>query len=58
MLNIMGGRDVENMLQLGLLYKPDEALKLKLVDEVVESLDAGSNSAHAKIQQYMRIPGK
>ncbi|XP_041474186.1 enoyl-CoA delta isomerase 1, mitochondrial-like [Lytechinus variegatus] len=56
MQNTIGQRETERALGLGLLYKPDEALRVGLVDEVVP-LENVVDRAREEIQKWIKIPG-
>ena len=57
MINTIGFRHAEKALQLGLLFNPEEALNIKLVDEVVEK-DELISKAEDKIKEWLSIPSK
>lgn len=48
----------ERSLQLGLLYPAQEALKIGLVDEVVQSNEEARKRAVQVLQEYMKIPSE
>ena len=52
----MGHREAERALQLGLLYTPEEALKIKLVDEIAEPATLMLR-AEEEMQKWCKIPG-
>jgi 3,2-trans-enoyl-CoA isomerase len=57
MINTIGFRQAEKALQLGLLFNPDEALAIKLVDEVVEKHEL-IPKAEERIKEWLKIPSK
>jgi len=52
----VGHREAERALQLGLLYTPEEALKIKLVDEIAEPATLMLR-AEEEMQKWCKIPG-
>ena len=63
MINTIGHRPAEKSLALGLLYSPEEALKIGLVDEVVPKADVLPRAAEeaatwAKIPAQARVASK
>eukprot|EP00057_Strongylocentrotus_purpuratus_P024520 XP_011678994.1 PREDICTED: enoyl-CoA delta isomerase 1, mitochondrial isoform X1 [Strongylocentrotus purpuratus] len=56
MQNTIGQRETERALGLGLLYKPDEALNVGLIDQVVP-LENVVDQAREEIQKWIKIPG-
>jgi 3,2-trans-enoyl-CoA isomerase len=57
MIKTCGYRESEKALQLGRLFKPDEALKIHLIDEIVEQ-NLLLEKAENEIVQWLRIPSK
>ena len=57
MINTIGFRQAEKALQLGLLFNPDEALAIKLVDEVVEKQERMWKKQE-RIKEWLQIPSK
>ena len=57
MVKTCGYRESEKALQLGRLFKPDEALKIHLIDEIVEP-NLLLEKAENEIVQWLRIPSK
>ena len=57
MLNTIGFRETEKALQLGLLFKAQEALDIKLIDEIAEPTEVLAQ-AQVQMQKWLRIPGK
>jgi len=57
MANVVGHRETEKGLQLGLLYNTPEALKIGLVDELVPE-DKVLSAATETITKWLAIPGK
>jgi len=56
MLNLMSRRDLDYMLQLGLLHSPEEALRLGMVDSVAADFAEAETMATAQMKQFLRIP--
>ena len=56
MLNTIGERQCEKALQLGKIFQPKEAFKIKLVDELVSSNEELLNSAENQIKKWIKIP--
>lgn len=56
MVNTVGHRNTELALQLGLLYKPAEALKVGLVDQLVPE-DQVLTIAAQTMAKWLTIPG-
>lgn len=56
MLNVVGHRETEKGLQLGLLYSTPEALKVGLVDELVPE-DKVLSTATETMTKWLAIPG-
>lgn len=54
--NIVGYRNTDISLQLGLLYKPSEALKIGLVDQLVPE-DQILTTATQTMSKWLAIPG-
>ena len=54
-INTVGHREAERALQLGLLYTPEEALKIKLVDEIAEPSTLMLR-AEEEMQNWCKIP--
>lgn len=52
-INTIGYRESEKALQLGLLYSPEEAIKIKLIDEI-----CAPNDLLAKAEEQMLIWSK
>lgn len=57
MANVVGHRETEKGLQLGLLYNAPEALKVGLVDELVPE-DKVLSTATETMTKWLAIPGK
>lgn len=57
MTNVVGHRETEKGLQLGLLYSAPEALKIGLVDELVPE-DKVLSAATENMKKWLAIPGK
>ena len=55
MINVIGNRESEKALQLGKMYKSDEALAINLVDEIVEPAEL-MQVAEQRMQEWCRIP--
>jgi 3,2-trans-enoyl-CoA isomerase len=55
MINTIGYREAEKSLQIGHLFNHDEALKVKLVDEVVEQ-EQLLFQAEKRMQEWLKIP--
>ena len=58
MVSTIGHRQAELALMLGKLYKADEAAKIGLIDEMVESKEEAIAKASAVVRQLMKIPSK
>lgn len=56
LLNTVGHRAAERSLQLGLLYSPQEAFKIGLVDELVPEEKIQARAAEV-MAQWLAIPG-
>lgn len=56
MVNTVGHRETEKQDQLGLLYSPEEALRINLVDELAENDQDLMQRAEKQIQQWLKIP--
>ncbi len=56
MLNTIGERQCEKALQLGKIFQPKEALKIRLVDELVNSNEELLKSAENQIKKWIKIP--
>ena len=56
MLNTVGHRETELALQLGTLYTAEEALHIKMVDELAP-LDQLMTRAHKEMEKWLQIPG-
>ena len=54
-INTVGHREAERALQLGLLYTPEEALKIKLIDEIAEPSTLMLR-AEEEMQNWCKIP--
>ncbi|XP_033631183.1 enoyl-CoA delta isomerase 1, mitochondrial-like isoform X1 [Asterias rubens] len=50
-----GRRTTEKSLQMGLLYKPDEALRIGLIDEVVHPSEL-LNAARKQMSNWLQVP--
>ena len=57
MINTIGFRETEKALQLGKLYSTQEALDIKLVDEVVPP-ETLLQKAEEQMAIWLKIPGK
>ncbi len=57
MLNTIGHRECEKTLEIGRVYKPKEALRIGLVDELASSNELIS-LAEKHINMWCRIPSK
>ena len=55
--NTIGNREAEKALQLGSLFTPEQALELKLVDQIVEPKDLLA-AAEQEMLKWVKIPGK
>ncbi len=55
MINTIGERECEKSLQIGKIYKPKEALKVNLVDELAKSEDL-IQVAEDQIKAWINIP--
>ena len=55
MVNTIGYRESEKALQLGTLYSPEEALKVNLVDEIVDQKDLMQQS-QMQMEKWLKIP--
>jgi 3,2-trans-enoyl-CoA isomerase len=55
MINTIGNRESEKALQLGLLYSPEEAARINLVDQVVAP-DELLAKAEEQMQIWLKIP--
>lgn len=55
MVNTIGHRQAELALQKGYSYSPEEALKIKLVDEIVP-IDEVLKTAEARMKDWCKIP--
>lgn len=56
MVNVVGKRTADRALIRGELFLPDEALRIGLVDEVVDGSDV-LESARREIVKWLRVPG-
>lgn len=56
LLNVVGQRNTEISLQLGMLYKPSDALKIGLVDQLVPE-DQILATATQTMSKWLAIPG-
>lgn len=57
MLKIIGNRETEKAIQLGLLFTPEEALRLRLVDELCAPQDL-LPKAQEHMKMWLKIPSK
>ena len=57
MKNTIGVRECEKALQLGVMFTPQQALNIKLVDQLVESKDL-IEQAESQMAQWLKIPSK
>lgn len=57
MLNTVGYRQTEMALQLGTLFKTEEALNIGLIDKVVPQEEVLS-AAQQEMQRWFKIPGR
>ena len=57
MKNTIGFRECEKSLQLGLMFTPQQALKLNLVDQLTSSQDL-IEQAELQMNQWLKIPSK
>lgn len=55
MVNTIGHRQAELALQKGRFYSPEEALKIKLVDEIVP-IDDVLKTAEDRMKEWCKIP--
>lgn len=55
MLRLVGNRETERAIQLGLLFTPEQALKVKLIDEICEPEDLLSK-AEQHMKMWLKIP--
>ena len=56
MVRTVGHRVAENSLQLGYMFDIDSALKVGLVDELVDEAQV-YNSAETELKRWTKIPG-
>lgn len=57
MLRTIGNRETERAIQLGLLFTPEQALKIKLIDEVCAPEELISK-AEQHMKMWLKIPSK
>ena len=57
MINTIGQRQAEQALQLGKIFSPEQALKIKLVDELCES-NLLMSEAEARMKEWCKIPSQ
>jgi ClpP class serine protease len=57
MKNTIGFRECEKSLQLGLMFTPQQALKINLVDKLTESNDLISQ-AELQMNEWLKIPSE
>lgn len=57
MLNTVGFRQTEMALQLGTMFKTEEALNIGLIDKVVPQEEVLS-AAQQEMQRWFKIPGR
>jgi Delta3-Delta2-enoyl-CoA isomerase len=57
MKNTIGVRECEKALQLGVMFTPQQALDIKLVDQLAESKDL-IEQAELQMIQWLKIPSK
>lgn len=55
MLRLVGNRETERAIQLGLLFTPEQALKVKLIDEICEPEDL-LPKAEQHMKMWLKIP--
>ena len=56
MIDLIGVRQADKALQLGSLFTPDDAVRLGLVDHVVDE-DKLMESAQSEMKKWLKIPG-
>ena len=57
MLNTVGFRQTEMALQLGTLFKTEEALSIGLIDKIAPQEEV-LTAAHQEMQRWLKIPGR
>ena len=55
MINTIGHREAEKALQFGLLFSPEQALEIKLIDEIAGQ-DELISKAEKKVEEWLKIP--
>ena len=58
MVNTVGQRQTELALQLGTLFNTPQALKIGMIDEMVESREECISAAHKVVGQLSKIPSE
>jgi len=56
MRNVIGQRETERALQLGILYSAAEAYEIGMIDDLVESEEEGMKVAIEVAKEYIKIP--
>jgi 3,2-trans-enoyl-CoA isomerase len=56
MRNVIGHRESERALQLGTMFTPAEALKIGLVDNVVNETET-VETARLELLKWLKVPG-
>lgn len=56
MVNTIGFREAEKALGLGLLYSPEEAISIGLIDEIVHKREELEQKAHNEAMKWVKIP--
>ena len=57
MMNTIGMRECEKALQIAISYTPEQALKIHLVDEIVEKDDL-MPKAEEEMKKWLKIPSR
>lgn len=55
MVNTIGNRNAERAIQLGLVFSPEEALKINMIDEICAKSDVLAK-AEEQMQKWCKIP--
>ena len=56
MTNVIGQRQSEQACQISEMFKPNDALRIGLVDDVVPATDVLS-TARSEVEKWVKIPG-
>jgi 3,2-trans-enoyl-CoA isomerase len=56
MSNVIGHRQSERALQLGTIFTPAEALKIGLVDSLVDETET-VEAARQELRKWLKVPG-